>query len=68
MEGPTVKYYYICDRNKQRGGFMDPNSDTRIIETHFAHLRYHLFMFLARFFSEPDHEPYQDILTGQSIS
>jgi hypothetical protein len=59
---------FICDWNKQRGDFMDPDSDTRIIETHFAHLRYHLFMFLARLFTEPDREPYRDILTGQPIT
>src|SRR5947208_2236268 len=59
---------FICDWNKHRGGFLDPDSDTRIIETHFAHLRYHLFMFLARFFTKPDREPYRDILTGQPIT
>jgi hypothetical protein len=59
---------FICDWNKDRAGFMDPESDTRIIETHFAHLRYHLFMFLARFFTEPDREPYRDILTGRPIA
>jgi hypothetical protein len=58
---------FICDWNKKRGNFMAPGSDTRIIETHFAHLRYHLFMFLARFFTEPN-RPYSDILTGEAIA
>ena len=57
---------FICDW--KCGAFMAPDSDTRIIETHFAHLRYHLFMFLARFFTEPDHDPYVDILTGKMIA
>jgi hypothetical protein len=59
---------FICDWNKRCGDFMGLGSDTRIIETHFAHLRYHLFMFLARFFTEPDHDPYVDILTGETIA
>ena len=59
---------FICDWNKSgTKKFMEPDSETRIIETHFAHLRYHLFMFLARLFSEPDHQ-YKDILTLQTIS
>lgn len=58
---------FICDWNKRRGDFMAPGSDTRIIETHFAHLRYHLFMFLARFFTAPNHS-YVDILTGETIA
>jgi len=57
---------FICDWNPKYS-FMDPRSDTRIIETHFAHFRYHLFMFLARLFSTPEHEPYEDILTQQLI-
>jgi hypothetical protein len=58
---------FICDWKKSKT-FMDPKSDTRIIETHFAHFRYHLFMFLARLFSAPGHELYEDILTRQPIT
>jgi hypothetical protein len=66
---PDVACHYrifICDWKNGRD-FMGPDSDTRIIETHFAHFRYHLFMFLARFFSDPEHEVYKDILTLQPI-
>lgn len=54
---------YICDWKNHKRGFMDPGSDTRIIETQFARLRYHLFRFLALFFTEPEKPPYKDILT-----
>lgn len=65
---PSAYRIFICDWNKQRRGFMQPGSDTRIVETHFAHLRYHLFLFLARFFSEPGIGGYHDILTDELIS
>ena len=58
---------FICDWDKKKGNFMEPASDTRIIETHFAHFRYHLFMFLARLFSTPEREAYKDILKQQPI-
>jgi hypothetical protein len=71
---PDVANHYrifICDWNKgtrkKPNKFMEPASDTRIVETHFAHFRYHLFMFLARLFSEPGHQ-YEDILTLKKIS
>jgi hypothetical protein len=54
---------YILDWDTKNGGFLDHKSDTRIIETHFAPLRYHLFCFLARFFTKPGSPPYIDILT-----
>jgi uncharacterized RDD family membrane protein YckC len=30
---------FICDWNPRKGGFMDLSSDTRVIETDFAHFR-----------------------------
>jgi hypothetical protein len=59
---------FICDWRNQRGRFMDQGSDTRIIETHFAHLRYHLFRFLACFFLGQGATQYSDILTGDPIT
>lgn len=58
---------FICDW-RPRTIFMSPDSDTRIVETHFAHLRYHLFTFLAYFFVEQGIHRYTDILTGAPIS
>ena len=56
----TVANYriFICDHltSARRAGatvplnMMDPGSDTRILEVGFAHLRYHLYGFLSRFF------------------
>jgi len=54
---------FICDWDATEGGFMEAKSDTRIIETQFASLRYSLFRFLASFFTEPGRLPYKDILT-----
>lgn len=58
---------FICDWNSKKGSFMDSGSDTRMIETHFAHFRYHLFMFLARLCSASDHSIYEDVLTRLPI-
>ena len=65
---------FICDwkaKQKKKGGecieFMEVGSDTRVVETHFAHFRYHLFCFLARFFVVPGVAPYEDILTLQPL-
>jgi len=57
---------FICDWSPGRK-FMDSGSETRIVATDFAHFRYHLFMFLARFFSASGREPYVDILTRQPL-
>jgi hypothetical protein len=54
---------FICDWKSDRAEFMEPTSDTRVIGTQFARLRYSLFRFLADFFSEPGRTPYRDILT-----
>jgi hypothetical protein len=48
-------------------GCLQPGSNTRIIETLLAHLRYHLFCFLGRFFTEPNDSPYTDILTRRPL-
>lgn len=62
---PSNYRVFICDWQSQRGmQFGDNDSDSRIVATHFAHLRYHLFLFLARFFSEPGVPPYKDILNS----
>lgn len=69
---PNNYRVFICDwRNHWRGRqfqFGDIDSNSRIAATHFAHLRYHLFLFLARFFSEPGTRPYKDILTGEDVT
>jgi hypothetical protein len=57
---------FICDWKNKRG-FMTAGSNTRIIETLLAQLRYHLFRFLARFFSEPGGPAYVDILTQRPM-
>jgi hypothetical protein len=54
---------FICDWDSNRAGFMEPTSDTRVIGTQFARLRYSLFRFLVDFFTEPGRTPYRDILT-----
>jgi hypothetical protein len=63
---------FICDWIPKKSGrrlqFMDADSDSRVIETHFAHFRYHLFCFLARFFAEPGGASYHDILTLQPLA
>jgi hypothetical protein len=68
---PNNYRIFICDWRIREGGrsmrFLDPRSDRRVIETHFAHLRYHLFRFLARFFAKPGYA-YQDILTQEWIT
>ena len=54
---------FICDWDSWQGKkFMQLSSKTRIVETHFARLRYALFRFFADFFSEPGRPPYMDIL------
>ncbi len=58
---------FICDWESGRGEFMQLNSDTRIIETQFAHLRYLMFLFIAYFLSEPGRPPYKDILKNVSL-
>jgi hypothetical protein len=56
----------VCDWLPSKA-FIDPASDTRIVETHFAHLRYQLFRFLAYFFmSRPGQ--YIDILTNEPMA
>ncbi|MBX3229106.1 MAG: hypothetical protein KIT84_02110 [Labilithrix sp.] len=55
--------YRIFVVDHGQAGFMRPNSDTRIVETLFAHLRYHLFCFLARILTEPGDAYVTDILT-----
>jgi hypothetical protein len=64
-EPTTAENYRIFIIDQGTKGFLssDPKSNTRIIETDFAHLRYHLFCFLARFFTQPLDQPYIDILT-----
>jgi len=59
---------FILDWNNRNHAFMDPSSDTRIIETHFAHLRYHLFKFLARFFAGHGAGSFKDILNDGLIA
>jgi len=60
---------FICDWNSMRGkGFMQLSSNTRIVETHFARLRYTLFRFLADFFSQADRPNYMDILTQAPLT
>jgi hypothetical protein len=47
--------------------FMALRAESRIIATHFAHLRYQLFMFLARIFPEDGEAPYEDIIYRRTI-
>jgi hypothetical protein len=67
---PDVAYNYrvfIWD-HWSKTTFGDPDTDSRLVGTHFAPLRYHLFVFLARFFCEPGEEPYDDIIySGQKV-
>jgi hypothetical protein len=69
---PTRNHNYrvfVCDWNTlTKGSFGDPGTNSRLVGTHFTHLRYHMFMFLARFLSEPGKPPYTDILTGQLVA
>ncbi len=58
---------FICDWDAGKKRFLEPKSDTRIIEAQFAELRYFLFLFLAYFFSERGRPPYKDILTNRSL-
>jgi hypothetical protein len=56
---------FICDWRAGKQGtkrFLTEGSDTRIAETNFAHLRYHLYCFLARFFMHHCGGDYVDIL------
>ena len=48
-------------------GFMTSRSQSRIIATHFAHMRYQLFMFLARIFPEEGEAQYEDIIYRRTI-
>lgn len=51
-----------------RGGYLSGDG-TRILETTFAHLRYHLACFLGRFFMRhAGAAPYTDILTQQKLT
>jgi hypothetical protein len=51
---------FICD-HKARTVFMARDSETRVLETGFGHLRYHLYAFLARFFEAEGGRPYLDL-------
>jgi hypothetical protein len=42
--------------------FMDPDSDTRILETHFGHIRFHLYYFLDLFFQAEGAPPALELL------
>jgi hypothetical protein len=67
VEPTLAKNYraFICDW--KRKAFGDAGSDSRMIGIHLAHFRYHLFRYLARFFSEPGREPYIDIVIGGQV-
>ncbi len=58
---------FICDRTHGKT-FMASDSNSRMVETGFAHLRYHLFRFLGKFFRRPGAHGYIDILTGELIA
>jgi hypothetical protein len=58
---------FICDVDRNHN-FLQAGSDSRMIETGFAHLRCHLFRFLAKFFKELNIDPYIDILTSKPLS
>ena len=59
---------HIVWDHKRKKTFGDPDTDSRLVGTHFAPLRYHLFMFLARFFCQPGEEPYDDLIDlGQKV-
>jgi hypothetical protein len=60
--GEFDRRIFILDGKRGGGGI-------RIVETTFAHLRYHLACFLARFFTAyAGAAPYTDILTGQKLT
>jgi hypothetical protein len=58
---------FICDW-KPGKEFLAVSSNTRIVDTQFARLRYSLFRFLTYFFAEPGRPPYKDILTKELIN
>jgi hypothetical protein len=43
-------------------------ADASVAAKWLVHLRYHLFCFLARFFTEAGRQPYEDILTLMPLS
>lgn len=53
---------FVCD-HLPRTRLMDPGSNTRILETGFGHLRYHLYFFLARFFHAAGGREPLDLMT-----
>jgi hypothetical protein len=55
-----------CTKRK-KAIFGEPRTDSRLVGTHFGPLRYHLFLFLARFFWEPGRELYDDVVTGVKV-
>jgi len=59
---------FVCDWKLKKGNFGDPNTDSRLVGTHFPHLRYHLFRFLALFFSDSDRKPSYDIILRGDVT
>jgi hypothetical protein len=63
----AAQNYRVFIIDYERPGFMATKSNTRIAETLFPHLRYHLFCFLARFFTGGGDQPFVDILSQKPL-